>query len=130
MGEEEILELKKRLVEAKGTAEPMSEMEYIGKVEAELKKIRDAGREPSKVEILQIKINVRTGEEEVPLEPSREQKIEARVAQLTETFTRRALEEIARNMELEPTKAEYPNKESLARAIAEKEIPQEEAEPA
>jgi len=64
------------------------------------------------------------------LEPSREQKIETRVAQLTETFTRRALEDIARNMELEPTKAEYPNKESLATAIAEKEIPEKEAEPA
>lgn len=130
MSEEEIIELKKQLYDAKVTGKPMGEMEYIGKVEADLKKIKDTGREPTKTEMLQIKIGVLSGEEEIPLEPSREQKIEARVAQLTETFTRRALEEIARNMELEPTKREYPDKLSLATAIAEKEIPQEEAEPA
>jgi len=130
MSEEEIIELKQQLVEAKAKAEPMSEMEYIGKVEAELKKIKDSGRTPSKAEILQIKIRTRTGEPETPLEPSREQKIEARVTDLCDVNTRRGLEVIARDLGLEPTKAEYPDKVSLATAIAEKEFSVEEAEPA
>ena len=121
MSEEEIIELKQRLVDAKATAEPMSEMEYIGKVAAELKKIKDTGREPTKTEILQIKIRILTGEEEVPLEPSREQKIESRVTELCDVNTRRGLEVIARKLGFEATKAEYPDKVSLAKAIAEKE---------
>lgn len=61
-------------------------------------------------------------------EPTRDEKVEARVAALTETFTRRALEGIARELGFEPTRTEYPNKESLATAIAEKEIPEEATE--
>ena len=59
-------------------------------------------------------------EETKPL--TREDKINARVAELLDTKTRRELEEMARNMGFEPTKTEYPNMESLAKAIVEKEI--------
>lgn len=70
-------------------------------------------------------------EELVPPEPTREEKIEARANELTETYTRRALEGLARDMGFEPTRTEYPDKLSLAKAIAEKEFPEpvEEAEP-
>jgi len=63
-------------------------------------------------------------EEAKPL--TREDKINARVTELLDTKTRRELEEMARDMGFEPSKTEYPNMESLAKAIAEKEIPKEE----
>jgi len=56
-----------------------------------------------------------------PKEPTRDEKIEARVTELCDVTTRRGLEVIAREMGFEPTKAEYPDKVSLAKAIAEKE---------
>lgn len=64
-------------------------------------------------------------EELVPKELTREEKITARVTELCDKNTRRGLEEIARTMGFEPTKTEYPNMESLAKAIAEKEFPVE-----
>ncbi|MBA7659618.1 hypothetical protein ES703_67602 [subsurface metagenome] len=63
-----------------------------------------------------------------PKEPSREEKIEAKVTELCEVNTRRGLESLAREVGLEPTKTEYPDKVSLATAIAEKEIPEEVTE--
>jgi len=63
-------------------------------------------------------------EEAKPL--TREDKINARVTELLDTKTRRELEEMARNMGFEPSKTEYPNMESLAKAIAEREILVEE----
>ncbi len=67
-------------------------------------------------------------------EPTRDEKINARVTELCDVTTRRGLEVIARDVGFEPTKTEYPDKVSLAKAIAEKEIPEdapaeEEAEP-
>jgi len=62
-------------------------------------------------------------EEAKPL--TREEKIAFRVVDLCDSNSRRQLEEMARNLGFEPTKAEYPNMEVLARAIAEKEIPVE-----
>jgi len=63
-------------------------------------------------------------EEAKPL--TREEKINARVTELCDSKSRRGLEAMARDMGFEPTKTEYPNMESLAKAIAEKEIPKEE----
>ena len=72
---------------------------------------------------------VRTPKPEEEVKPlTREEIINARVTELCDTNTRRELEEMARNMGFEPTKTEYPNMESLARAIAEKENPPEEVE--
>lgn len=63
----------------------------------------------------------------VPLaEETVEGKLEARVKELTEGNSRRELEALARAAGIEPSKAEHPNKETLAKAIAEKEIPPEE----
>ena len=59
------------------------------------------------------------------LPPTREDKIKARVTSLLDSNTRRQLEEMARNMGFEPSKTEYPNMETLAKAIAEKEFPLE-----
>lgn len=56
---------------------------------------------------------------------SREDTIKARVAELCDANTRRSLEEIARGLGLDPTRIEYPDKETLAKAIAEKEFPVE-----
>jgi hypothetical protein len=61
--------------------------------------------------------------EALPL--SREDKIKARVTELCDANTRRSLEEIARGLGIEPARTEYPDKETLARAIAEKEFPPE-----
>ena len=66
-------------------------------------------------------------EEAKPL--SREDKINARVTELCDSKTRRELEAMARDMGFEPTKTDYPSMESLAKAIAEKEIPAEEVPP-
>lgn len=65
--------------------------------------------------------------EALPL--SREDKIKARVAELCDANTRRSLEEIARGLGIDPTRTEYPDKETLAKAIAEKEFPVEEVKP-
>ena len=65
-------------------------------------------------------------EELVAVEPTREEKIEARVTELCDVNTRRGLEVIAREMGFEPTRTEFPDKVSLATAIAEKEFPEEE----
>ena len=62
--------------------------------------------------------------EALPL--SREDKIKARVTELCDANTRRSLEDIARGLGIEPARTEYPDKETLARAIAEKENPVEE----
>lgn len=59
------------------------------------------------------------------LPPSREDKIKARVTELRDNNTRRQLEEMARFLGFEPSKTDYPNMETLARAIAEKEFPPE-----
>lgn len=59
-----------------------------------------------------------------PKEPTRDEKVEVRVTELCDINTRRGLEVIARDMGFEPTKAEFPDKVSLATAIAEKEIPE------
>ena len=59
-------------------------------------------------------------------ELTKEGKLEVRVSELVENNNRRALEALARDVGLEPTKTKYPNKKSLARAIAEKEFPAEE----
>ncbi|GAJ01970.1 unnamed protein product, partial [marine sediment metagenome] len=48
--------------------------------------------------------------------------------ELCDGNTRRALEALARDMGFEPTKAEFPDKVSLATAIAEKEFPEEVTE--
>lgn len=56
---------------------------------------------------------------------AKESKVAARVTELCDINTRRGLEVIARDMGFEPTKAEFPDKVSLATAIAEKEIPEE-----
>jgi len=63
-----------------------------------------------------------------PKEPTRDEKIDAKVAELCDINTRRGLEVLAREVGLEPTKAEFPDKVSLATAIAEKEFPEEETE--
>lgn len=63
-----------------------------------------------------------------PKEPTRDEKVEARVTELCDINTRRGLEMIARNLGIEPTKTEFPDKVSLATAIAEKEIPEEVTE--
>ena len=57
--------------------------------------------------------------------PTREDKIKARVTSLLDSNTRRQLEEMARFLGFEPSKTEYPNMETLAKAIAEKEFPPE-----
>lgn len=58
----------------------------------------------------------------VPLaEETAEGKLDARVKELTEGSTRRNLEALARDAGIKPSKAEYPDKEALAKAIAEKE---------
>lgn len=64
-------------------------------------------------------------EELEPKEPTRDEKIEARVTELCDINTRRGLEVIARDVGFEPTRTEFPDKISLAKAIAEKEIPEE-----
>ena len=56
---------------------------------------------------------------------SREDKINARVTELCDANTRRSLEEIARGLGIDPARTEYPDKETLAGAIAEKEFPLE-----
>ncbi len=61
-----------------------------------------------------------------PKEPTRDEKIDARVTELCDINTRRGLEVLAREVGFEPTKAEFPDKVSLAKAIAEKEISEEE----
>lgn len=61
------------------------------------------------------------------LPPTREDKIKARVTELRDFNTRRSLEETARGLGIDPARTEYPDKETLARAIAEKEFPLEEA---
>lgn len=63
------------------------------------------------------------------LPPSREDKIKARVTELCDANTRRSLEEIARGLEIDPARTEYPDKETLAKAIAEKEFPEEKEVP-
>ena len=62
--------------------------------------------------------------EALPL--SREDKINARVTELCTFNIRRGLEEIARGLGIDPARTEYPDKETLARAIAERENPVEE----
>lgn len=59
-------------------------------------------------------------------EETAEGKLEARVKELTEGNTRRELEALARDAGITPSKREYPDKEALAKAIAEKEFPPEE----
>ncbi len=67
-------------------------------------------------------------EELAPKEPTRDEKIEAKVTELCDGSTRRTLETVARGMGLDPTKTEYPSKVSLATAIAEKKFPEEVTE--
>lgn len=56
-----------------------------------------------------------------PIEPSDEQKRNIRINELIQSG-RRDLEAIARDLGFEPTKEQYPDKLSLAKAIAEKEV--------
>jgi hypothetical protein len=62
-------------------------------------------------------------------EPTRDEKVTARVTELCDINTRRGLEALARDRGVEPTKTEYPDKVSLATTIAEKEFPEEEEAP-
>ncbi len=58
----------------------------------------------------------------VPLaEETAEGKLDARVKELTEANTRRKLEALARDADIEPSKQKYPDKAALAKAIAEEE---------
>ena len=88
--------------------------------------IKQLGHPASEKEILQIKANIRepTPVVEAPIELSDEQKRDARIKQLTDGFSRRELEEKLRTLGIEPTKQEYPDKQSLAKAVAEKEAEQ------
>lgn len=72
---------------------------------------------------------VKPPEEELTAkEPTRDEKVEARITELCDVNTRRGLEAIARGMGFEPTKTQYPDKISLAKAITEKEFPEEVTE--
>ena len=85
--------------------------------------IKQLGHRASEEEILQIKTNLKgpVPTVEAPIELSDEQKRDAKIKQLAIGFSRRELEEKLRALGVEPTKQEYPDKQSLAKAIAEKE---------
>lgn len=100
-----------------------SQGEIPQKVQEAIKKL---GHPASEKEILQIKANLRgpTPVVEAPIELSDEQKREARIKELTDGFSRRELEDKLRALGIEPTKQDYPDKLSLAKAIADKEAEQ------
>lgn len=95
-----------------------SQGEYPQKVREAVKKL---GHAPSPEELLQIKEAVRTEAPAVVVEPSKEQKINLRIQSLTDSHSRRELEDMLRTYGVEPSREAYPDKRSLAKAIAEKE---------
>ncbi len=88
--------------------------------------IKNLGHPASEEEILQIKENIRGPAPlvEAPIELSEEQKHKLRIKELTDLFPRRELEDKLRALGEEPTKDKYPDKQSLAKAIVEKEAEQ------
>ena len=96
-----------------------SQGEIPFKVQEAIKKL---GYAPKEADIVKIKESLKGTETPAPVvELSKEQKLENRIKELADGKTRRDLEEMLRTLGVEPTKQDYPDKLSLAKAIAEKE---------
>lgn len=85
--------------------------------------VKKLGYPPKEEDIVRIKVTLKGSVAPEPVvEPSDEQKRNLRINELVNNHGRRDLEDMLRNLGFEPSKQDYPDKLSLAKAIAEKEV--------